>query len=243
MRAESIRLFHTLEHPCGYFRERIARNLVIDPLAEPQRQIYDQALVRGFRRAGGHIYRPHCQGCQACLASRVPCNSVQLNRSQTRCWKRNGDLELRVCKAQVCDEYLALYRHYLGTRHVGGGMDDPSEEDFSRFLLASWSDTRLLELRLHGKLLALAVTDVSPHGLSAVYTCFDPAYGKRGLGTYAILCQLELARQWRLPHLYLGFWISGHPKMDYKRHFVPLELLVNGTWQTLNSAGPRKNAG
>ncbi|MET0230101.1 MAG: arginyltransferase, partial [Rhodanobacteraceae bacterium] len=35
-------------------------------------------------------------------------------------------------------------------------------------------------------------------------------------------------------HLYLGFWIEGHPKMDYKARFRPLEVLRNGVWSDLD---------
>ena len=37
-------------------------------------------------------------------------------------------------------------------------------------------------------------------------------------------------RRENLPHLYLGYWIAGHAKMDYKRRFQPLELLLRGSW-------------
>ena len=75
------------------------------------------------------------------------------------------------------------------------------------------------------------MTDFCTSGLSAVYTCYDPDEAGRGLGTFAILRQIELARENGLDHVYLGFWIAGHPKMDYKIHFQPIETLRNGQWQ------------
>ena len=48
----------------------------------------------------------------------------------------------------------------------------------------------------------------------------------------AILRQIELARERGLPHLYLGYWIEHHPKMDYKVRFKPLELLTAEGWKT-----------
>ena len=68
--------------------------------------------------------------------------------------------------------------------------------------------------------------------MSAVYTFYDPALEARGLGTHAILRQIELARERGLPHLYLGYWIERHPKMDYKARFKPLELLTSEGWKT-----------
>ncbi len=76
----------------------------------------------------------------------------------------------------------------------------------------------------------MAVTDVTPLGLSAVYTFFDPDERARGLGTYAILQQIDWAQRCRVPHLYLGYWIDGHRKMDYKRRYRPLESFDGRRW-------------
>jgi leucyl-tRNA---protein transferase len=231
MKSDLVRVFQTLEHPCGYFPDRRSRNLVIDPLARGLAQAYPLAIERGFRRSGGHVYRPHCVGCRACVAARVDVAAFAPDRSQRRTLKRNADLELRVAAALRTEENFALYRRYLRVRHAQGGMDNPGEDDFDRFLASPWSPTRFVELRLAGELLAVAVTDVLPQGLSAVYTFFDPDHAQRSLGTFAILKQIELTLQHGLPHLYLGYWIDGHPKMHYKARFRPLQTLTAQGWQ------------
>lgn len=231
MKSDLIRVFQTLEHPCGYYADRNARNLVIDPLARGLPQVYGTALERGFRRSGGHVYRPHCQHCRACIASRVPVAEFVPDRSQRRCLKRNADVELRTVEPRRSEENFALYQRYLAARHPDGGMDDPAEEDFERFLACAWSPTKFFELRLAGGLVGVAVTDVVPQGLSAVYTFYAPDHAARGLGTLAILRQVEWARAKGIPYVYLGYWIARHPKMDYKARFHPLERLVDGQWR------------
>ena len=227
-----IQVFQTIEHGCGYYPDRSARNVVLDPAAPALPRIYGRALERGFRRSGGHVYRPNCPACQACVSSRIAVGSFTPDRSQRRCEKRNADLESRVMPPLANDENFALYRRYLAARHAGGGMDDPEPQDFERFLACEWSPTRFIELRLAGELLAVAVTDVLPVGLSAVYTFYSPDHVDRSLGTCAILRQIALARANGLPHVYLGYWIAGHPKMDYKSRFRPLERLRDGGWHT-----------
>ncbi|NCT66062.1 MAG: arginyltransferase [Rhodanobacteraceae bacterium] len=233
MRSEVVRLFQTLPHPCGYFDERTAQNLVIDPAAPQLPQIYDAAMQRGYRRAGGHVYYPQCQGCRACVACRVPVARFRPDRSQRRCLARNADLAVRIAPAAYTDEYFALYQRYLHARHRDGGMDDARPDDFARFLYTVWSPTRFIEFRRGDHLLGLAVTDFCPSGLSAVYTFFDPDETARGLGTFAILSQIRLAHERGLPHVYLGFWIEGHPKMHYKARYRPLEVLRDGGWHEL----------
>jgi arginine-tRNA-protein transferase len=85
-------------------------------------------------------------------------------------------------------------------------------------------------LREHGRLIAVAVTDVTPDAFSAVYTFFDPDLERRSLGTLAILRQLEWAKRESRRHLYLGYWIKDHVKMDYKRRFKPLEVFDGRRW-------------
>lgn len=231
MRSDVIRLFQTQPHPCGYFHDRTAQNLVIDPAAEGLAAIYSLGLTRGYRRAGGHVYVPHCVACRACIASRIPVDEFVADRTQRRCARRNADLAIEDCAPGFSDERFALYQRYLASRHADGGMDGAPAEDFSRFLQAGWSPTRFIEFRAADRLVAVAVTDVCTSGLSAVYTFFDPEEHARSLGTFAILSQIGLARERGLPHLYLGFWIAGHPKMDYKQRFRRLEVLERGRWR------------
>lgn len=230
MRSDVVRLFQTLPHPCGYYAERTAQNLVIDPSETRLASLYDSALTRGYRRAGGHVYVPHCLSCRACIASRIPVADFAPDRSQRRCAKRNADLAIEVVPAAFNEERYALYERYLRSRHAGGGMDDASPDDFNRFLFTAWSPTSFIEFRAAGRLLAVAVTDACSDSLSAVYTFYDPDEDARSLGTFAILSQIELARSRRLAYVYLGFWIPGHPKMDYKQRFRPLEILDGGRW-------------
>lgn len=231
--AGSVSLFQTLPQPCGYYANRVAQNRVIDPAAPNLDQLYPQALAQGYRRAGSHLYRPHCPGCQACVPCRMPVRRFQPNRSQRRCHARNADLDMVETSPGFSDERYQLYCRYLHRRHAGGGMDESDPEDFETFLNTSWSPTRFLELRLHDRLMAVAVTDHCEDCLSAVYTFFDPEQQSRGLGTFAILAQIEWAQRLGLEYLYLGYWIAGHPKMDYKRRFRHVEMLGEHGWSPL----------
>ncbi|NZA26372.1 arginyltransferase [Luteimonas sp. SJ-92] len=234
--SDSLRLFHTGLHPCGYWPDRVARDLVLDPRDPRLPQFYPQALQWGFRRSGDIVYRPHCQGCRACVAVRIPVARFRPDRSQRRCLARNADVEARVTPAERSDERLALYRRYLRARHPQGGMDDHGAAEFDQFLLGSWTSGRFLELRLHGRLLALAATDLTEHALSAVYTFYDPDEAARSPGTLAILQQIQWAQREGRHHLYLGYWIDGHGKMDYKRRFRPLEAFDGRRWAPLGTS-------
>jgi arginyl-tRNA--protein-N-Asp/Glu arginylyltransferase len=229
----NIRLFQTAEHACGYYPERVARDLVLDPHDPALPAMYGNALAMGFRRSGAHVYRPHCLECSACRPVRIPVADFRPSRAQARCARRNADLAVAIVPARRTDENFALYKRYLAARHAGGGMDHAEPADFDAFLAGPWSPTRFVEFRHGSRLLAVAVIDAADEALSAVYTWFDPADAARGLGTFAILTQVDIARREQRAHLYLGFWLQDHPKMHYKQNYRPLEVLAGREWLRL----------
>ena len=88
-----------------------------------------------------------------------------------------------------------------------------------------------MEFRIDDDLVALSVCDLPDEGISAVYTIFDPMHEKRSLGTFAIMKQIEYAKEHNLDHVYLGYWIKQCQKMNYKIRFKPLEGYIDKEWQ------------
>jgi arginine-tRNA-protein transferase len=212
----------------------VARTLFVDPLAPVDGARYQLLLDNGFRRSGAHIYRPECGECRRCIPVRIPAAELRLNRSQRRNLARNrSDLEIVQRSAGFYPEHYELYVAYLRGRHPGSGMaEEVSADTYRDFLIAPWGgETLLLEMRLRGRLAAVAVTDVLPRSLSAVYTFFAPEHARRALGTYAILTQAALAGNLGLAHLYLGYWIEECRKMSYKDSFRPIEAFIAGRWR------------
>ncbi|TCT23031.1 arginyltransferase [Thiobaca trueperi] len=240
-RGRSLALYLTADHPCSYLEGMRARTLFVDPTARIDPVDYQVLVDQGFRRSGSHIYRPACQRCTRCVPVRLPVASFAPDRSQRRNWKRNAaDVTLIDTPAAFNLEHFALYQSYLAHRHPDGSMaDDASEESYRRFLTEPWGGTtRFIELRLDGRLLGVAVTDVLQQGLSAVYTFFDPDVADRAPGTFAVLAQIEAARQLGLPHLYLGYWIRESRKMVYKARFRPIEAWDGSQWRRFERAMP-----
>jgi len=162
---------------------------------------------------------------------RVPVASFRASRSQRRAWRANEDLRITDRDACFDEEHFRLYYRYLGARHKGGGMDNPTRRQYREFLLGGWTQTRMYEFRLRGRLVAVAVADRLLDGLSAVYTFFEPSLARRSLGIYCILWEIEHARRSGLEWLYLGYLIAECPSMRYKDAFLPQERFIDGRWQ------------
>lgn len=226
-----LRLFATHPHTCSYLEDQVATTLFVDPDAKIDRTVYSHLSEVGFRRSGQHLYRPDCSACNACIPARIPVADYQPNRQQKRCAKTNSDLSIRVIDDIGDAEYYELYQSYIIARHQDGDMFPPSRQQYHSFLTSEWGVTRYLEIRQQSKLVAIAVIDLLDNGISAVYTFFDPSYEKRSLGTFAIMAQIDIAAQYGLRYIYLGYWIKDCRKMAYKTKFRPLELYKDGNWQ------------
>jgi arginine-tRNA-protein transferase len=230
---QQLKLFQTHGHPCSYLDDQEAQTLFVDPEAHLDQSTQTRLAEMGFRRSGDFVYRPSCASCKACIPARIPVRSFEPNRTQRRIWKRNKQLTCEMTEARLTEEIYELYRRYIEARHQDGDMYPTSPEQFEDFLVNSRANTRFLEYRDDGRLVAVAVTDVLDNGYSAVYTFFDPENSKASFGVYTILSQIHQARRAGLDYLYLGYWIKACQKMNYKVNYRPVELLVNERWTLL----------
>lgn len=231
-RSFPISFMVTTEVPCPYLPGRMERKIITELTGAQAGEMFELLSRAGFRRSHSIAYRPACAACQACVPVRIDIEGFECSRSMRRVLTRNGDLTAEIRPAHPTQEQYQLFSRYLEARHNDGEMVGMGPQDYASMVADSPIDTRMIEFRDRQRnLIAACLTDWSGDGISAVYSFFTPERAQTSLGTFVVLRLLELARQAGLPYLYLGYWVEGSQKMDYKRRFQPLEYYGTDGWQ------------
>lgn len=235
------RFFVTSPSPCPYLPGKSERKVFTELRGENADEL-NEALGRiGFRRSQTVAYRPSCLDCQACVSVRVVAQEFRPSSSQKRLIKANRDLVATDCRPWATEEQFELLQKYLSVRHPGGGMTHMEETDFADMVEHTPVTSTVVEYReptedgRPGRLVGACLTDVQADGLSMIYSFYDPDHAERsGLGTYIILDHMRLAAERGLPYVYLGYWVAGSDRMQYKVRFRPLERLTRSGWERIS---------
>jgi leucyl-tRNA---protein transferase len=242
---DTPQFYLTAPSPCPYLAGKEERKVFTHLVGERAGELNNILTQGGFRRSQSIAYRPACEGCRACVSVRVIAKEFSPTRSMRRIANRNADIAAKMKVAVPTSEQYAVFRAYLDSRHRDGGMADMTVLDYAMMVEDSHIETRIIEYRRQestpasaeqgargrtGDLLAVALTDVLNDGLSMVYSFFEPDEGARSLGTFMVLDHIARAQQMGLAYVYLGYWVRGSRKMDYKSRFLPQERLTPDGW-------------
>ena len=236
-----LRFFLTAPSPCPYLPERFERKVFAHLPMSDGATVNDSLTQVGFRRSQNIAYRPACESCSACVSARIPAADYVFSRSERKTIARNDDLERHLVEAEATMEQFDLLRRYLTARHADGGMAEMAWPDYVAMVEDTAVRTHIIEYRQKsedggpGDLVACALVDLMSDGLSLVYSFYDPALTRRSLGSFVILDHVIQAGLTEMPYVYLGYWVRGSEKMDYKVRFTPIELLRPEGWSLISA--------
>ena len=219
----------TRSHECAYLENRAEQRLAADISEAPH--LHDQLAESGFRRVENWVYRPVCNNCNACIPIRVDVQNFSLSKNAKRIIAKNSSIEISRNDIDADEEAYELFKTYLKTRHNDGQMATMSYGDFHSMIHNSPIDTFMIKYRdKNDALIACMLMDSQRDGLSAVYSFFNPDFGRQSLGTFLILDAIALTNEFNKKWLYLGYLVKNSSKMAYKARFKPYQLYLNGNW-------------
>jgi leucyl-tRNA---protein transferase len=229
---DTPQFYLTAPSPCPYLGGKEERKVFTHLVGERAPELNNILTQGGFRRSQSIAYRPACEGCRSCVSVRVIAKDFHPTVSMRRAARRNADIASDMRIAVPTSEQYAIFRAYLDSRHRDGGMADMTVLDYAMMVEDSHIETRIIEYRVREskELIAMALTDVLGDGLSMVYSFFEPDQAARSLGTFMVLDHIARAQAMGLAYVYLGYWVRGSRKMDYKSRFLPQERLMPDGW-------------
>ena len=241
---DTPQFYLTAPSPCPYLSGKEERKVFTHLVGERAGELNNILTQGGFRRSQSIAYRPACENCRACISVRVVAKDFRPTQSMRRILRRNADIAGEMRIAVPTSEQYAIFRAYLDSRHRDGGMADMTVLDYAMMVEDSHIETRIIEYRRRepgmpakrrgGELVAIALTDVLGDGLSMVYSFFEPEEANRSLGTFMVLDHIARAQSMGLAYVYLGYWVRGSQKMDYKGRFLPQERLMPDGWARID---------
>ena len=222
-----------MESNCPYIKGQTEQRIAVDISNDPQ--CHDGLAVAGFRRVENWVYRPACPQCNACLPWRVDVANFMPSRNMSRIIKRNRDLTTHVASPIPSDDHYRLFKTYVTNRHDDGQMAQMDQLEFTSMISNSPIETILISYKdAENNLVGAILSDLQSDGLSAVYSFFEPSLTTRSLGTFMVLDLLSIAKDSDLDWLYLGYFVDGSRKMEYKARFRPAEVFKDGQWQAVS---------
>lgn len=235
------RFFVTSPAPCPYLPGKTERKVFTELRGEHADALNDALSRIGFRRSQTVAYRPSCIDCAACVSVRVVSDEFRPSSTQRRNLKRNSDLVVTACRPWSTSEQFALLQRYLAVRHPGGGMASMDDVDFADMVEHTPVTSYVMEYRepsvdgvTPGRLVGACLTDRQGDGLSMIYSFYDPDQKSRsGLGNFIILDHIRRSTDMGLPYVYLGYWVEGSARMQYKVRYRPLERLGRNGWERM----------
>jgi len=228
---QPLNFYWTASAPCPYIDGYFERKIVTELGHHSPIRMHDTLSTEGFRRSHGILYKPACPSCERCIAVRVILAKFNPTRSQKRVLLWNKNLSIKKQSAIATSEQFEIFSSYQKSRHIGGDMSKMDFNDYKAMIEETLINTSIIEFReSSGRLLAVLLVDELRDGMSAVYSFYDPHERKCSLGVFMILWLIFDARGTFKDYVYLGFWVKGAKKMEYKNKFQPLEYYTKNGW-------------
>ncbi|AXH10442.1 arginyltransferase [Malaciobacter halophilus] len=214
---------------CSYFSNEIS-DMRYRYINHCSIEDYQNMLEHGWRRFGKMHFVPECSNCTKCISMRIDAKNYKFSKSEKRVINKNKDTKLYIQAPSISIDHLKLYDKYHKFMHrkKQWPYQPISPEDYARsYVEGKDKFTKEFLYFKDEKLVAVALVDILPKSISAIYCFYDHEYSELSLGKFSILAQIKIAKELEIPYIYLGYWIKEHYSMGYKVNYKPFEILKN----------------
>lgn len=217
------------DRECSYFSNEIS-DIRYRYLKTCSVEEYQNMLEHGWRRFGKMHFVPECKECTKCISIRIDVENYKFSKSEKRVFKKNKETKVYIQAPTISVDHLNLYDKYHKKMNEKKDWTytpiEPIEYNRS-YVEGKSSFTKEILYMRDDKLIGVALTDILPKSISSIYCFYDHDYEKLSIGKFSILAQIKIAKQLKIPYIYLGYWIKNHFSMGYKESYQPFEVLQN----------------
>ena len=217
---------------CAYKPDQEERKLFTFIKGSKNQDFYNLLISKGFRRSQNILYNQVCENCNKCIPIRIKVNNFQETKNQKRIINKGKLFERKVTEKATYEQFY-LFKEYLDFKHPNSEMNDMIFADYYSMVKNTGIETKIIEYRLDNVLVSSCITDFLDNALSMVYSFYSELFLKNSLGKYIILDHFRLAKDFDMDYVYLGYWVEGSSKMDYKNSFNSSEVLIDNKWTTI----------
>ena len=223
----------TNTEPCPYLTNRDEKKifLIMDDINKSNE--YEHLIKSGFRRSHNILYNQVCADCNLCKSIRINVNNFKLSKSNKRVLNKNKNLFTKKLTNNPSKEQFVLFKKYLEFKHNDSEMNEMNFQDYCKMFDSKGINTKIYEYFYKSELAGCVISDFLEGSISMVYSFYSEIFLKNSLGKYVILDHFRLAKDFNMDYVYLGYWVEGSSKMEYKNSFNSSEILIDNKWITI----------
>ena len=194
---------------------------------------YEFLIKNGFRRSHNILYNQVCSNCNLCRSIRINVKKFTLSKSNKRILNKNKNLFLKKLSESPTEEQFLLFKKYLKFKHYDSEMNEMNFDDYCKMFNTPGIITKVYEYYYQDELVGCVISDFLEGALSMVYSFYTDSFLKNSFGKYIIIDHFKLAKEINKKYVYLGYWVEGSSKMDYKNKFNSSEVLIDNIWTSV----------
>ncbi len=221
--------FSTLENTCSYLADKSSR-MQYKYIDNCSSNLNNELVKRGWRRFGKYYSRPQCNGCDECKSLRINVENYSFSRNARRTINKNKDTIFSIQSPTITHEHLEIYEKYHKHMETKKGWKNYKiTPNGYRELYMSGAGKFGKEILYYidDRLVAVDLVDFLDDGISSIYFFYDPHFANFSLGRYSIYMQIQLAKNFNLKWIYLGYYVENCPSLNYKDRYKPYEIMQN----------------
>ncbi|NOX14894.1 MAG: arginyltransferase [Epsilonproteobacteria bacterium] len=221
--------FSTLPNECSYLKDRFSI-MQYKYIENCSSLLNDELVQRGWRRFGRYYSRPQCKECHECKSLRIDTKIFSFSKNAKRTFKKNKNTLFTVQEPTITSEHISLYEKYHKHMQDKKGWKNykiTPNNYHELYVAGAEKFGKEILYYIDNKLVGVDLVDFLDDGISSIYFFYDPNFADFSLGRYSIYMQIQLAKNFGLRWIYLGYYVKNCPSLNYKDRYRPYETMRN----------------